>query len=280
MMCSYPIEFELDSTGAVTILRNLPDGLSFTGTGLSLNATIPPGSSVTFDFGDGTGLTSAASHTYTRPGRYEVLIRIASNGRLTEYRAVVVMSRNHSISLLPPCVAAPLIQASVAGDKVRLQPSLRVPSNELLTPIWQIDRLKPDSGSNPLTFTVERPEEDKPRRYVLRFTAIRSLTSRFYCQQRFVPTDPLPMKGLHLATNRTFDVEAEVETTTNLNDFGKHVFGVGLPATLSPTDQWTLDLPLELNPCLVSVSSNDAKQHDLGELADVFLALEYVVKEE
>lgn len=78
-------------------------------------------------------------------------------------------------------------------------------------------------------------------------------------------------------TNRTFDVTTGNETTGSLNAFGQHVFG-GVSA-LSPIDSWTLEFPLDDNPCLLSVSPGDSKQHDLGELSDVFLTLEYTVRE-
>lgn len=273
MMCSYPVEFEVNAAGTVTLLRELPR-LTFSTTGLVLSAVLnsPAGSTVTFDFGDGTGLhdSTALPHTYSRPGRYEVLARIAANDRLTEYRAAVVVSRLHTVP--PPCTALPVLQTSVVDGKIRLRPSLQVPSGETLAATWRIDSKEPDPGSDSLTFTLA------PGRYVLRLSAVRPLSARFYSQQRHVPTTPLAFDRLHLTTNRTFDVTTGNETTVNLNAFGQHVFGGGIP--LAPTDRWTLDLPLDANPCLVSVSSNDNKQHDLGELSDLFLALEYVVKEE
>jgi hypothetical protein len=85
------------------------------------------------------------------------------------------------------------------------------------------------------------------------------------------------MDGLHLATNRTFDATTGNETTATLNTFGQHVFG---GKTLSPIDRWTLELPLDQNPCLVSVSSIDTKQPDLSDLADTLLPMEYQVKDE
>ena len=71
---------------------------------------------------------------------------------------------------------------------------------------------------------------------------------RFYSQQRYCdPTPPpLTLKDLHLATNRTFDVEGN-ETTLSLNAFSQYVFGGDV--TLSPTDRWTFELPLDDNPC-------------------------------
>src|SRR5690606_20323528 len=120
-MCSYPIEFEVDGAGTVTLLR-APPAISFTTAGLALNATLsmPAGSTVTFDFGDETGLqdSTALPYTYARPGRYEVLVRIAADGRLTEYRADVVVSRDHAV--LPPCIALPVLQTAVSGGKVVL----------------------------------------------------------------------------------------------------------------------------------------------------------------
>lgn len=84
------------------------------------------------------------------------------------------------------------------------------------------------------------------------------------------------MKRLLLATNRTFDLETGDETTTNLNAFGQRVFGTRI---LAPTDRWTLELPMDDNPALVSVSSADVKQHDLSELSNAMLALEYEVRD-
>jgi len=257
------------------MLRELPR-VVLTTNGLVLSATLntPAGSSVTFDFGDGTGLADSATlpHTYAKPGRYDVRIRIVRNGRLTEYRAAVVVSRQHTV--LPPCIAIPRLQTTAAAGKFKLRPSFQPQPTESLSVTWRIDNQVPDEGSGAITFTLD------PGRYVLRFSAIRPLKARFYSQQRYTPTAPLPLKGLHLATNRKFDLTTGNETTVNLNAFGQHVFGPGPSITLSPIDRWTLELPLDDNPSVVSVSSTDVKQHDLGELSDAFLALEYKTKDE
>ncbi|MEJ7608477.1 MAG: hypothetical protein WKF37_19955 [Bryobacteraceae bacterium] len=79
-----------------------------------------------------------------------------------------------------------------------------------------------------------------------------------------------------MSSNRTFDLESGTETTTNLNGFGEHVF---LGDTLAPTDRWTFELPMDDNPCTVSVSSSDIRQQDLSEVADAVLALEYEVRD-
>jgi len=274
MMCSYPMEFEVSSAGRITLLREMPH-VTLTTSGLTLTAsvTVRDGIVGTFDYGDGTGLTNTLTHTYARPGRYEVLVRLVTQGRLlTEYHAIVVVSRQHAV--LPPCIVVPQLQATVADGKVKIRPTMVVPSGESLAVSWQIDGKLPDSGSGPVTFTVE------PGRHVLRFAAVRPLKARFHSQQRHAPTVAVAFDKLHLATNRTFDVATGNETTTNVNAFGRHVFGSGPSAALSPTDRWTLELPLDDNPSVVSVSSADTKQHDLGELADVFLALEYKVRDE
>jgi hypothetical protein len=272
LMCAYPVEFEVDASGNIQIMRALPL-FSLITNGLALNATLntPIGASVTFNFGDGTGLADSAAlpHTYNKPGRYEVLIRIVVNGRLTEYRAAVVVSREHAVQ--PPCIAIPTLQTAVTAGKIVLQPSIQPPPGESLSVTWLVDNRRPDTGSDPATFTLD------PGRYVLRFSAIRPLTGRFYSQQRYVPGIQLPLTALRLATNRTFDLATGVETTTNLNAFGQHVFGLG---ALSPTDRWTFELPLDDNLCAVSVSSTDMKQYDLSELSDAVLALEYEIRDE
>jgi hypothetical protein len=273
LMCSYPVEFTVDAAGEITLLRTLPR-FSLQTNGLELSVTfhpnMPAGATVTFDFGDGTGLldSTALPHTYARPGRYVVLVRIKNDGHLTEYRAAVVVSRQHAV--LPPCIACPIVHTTLVDGKVRLKIFLEDVPGETFSAIFRIDNVKPDAGSDPITFTVD------PGRYVLRFSAIRPLVARFYSQQRFDPTSTLEVTSLHLATNRTFDLETGDETTTNLNTFGQHVFGSD---TLAPTNRWTLELLMNDNASLVSVSSADAKQHDLSELSDAVLALEYVVQD-
>ena len=266
LACSYSMEFEVDAAGTHRFLQELPR-FSFTTNGLALNVTLntPAGSSVKFDFGDGTGLfdSTALPHTYERPGRYEVLLRITTGNRLTEYRAAVLVSRQHAVQ--PPCIAIPLLQTTVAGSRIEVKPSLE-PQSETLSVIWRIGTKRPDAGASPPTFTLD------PGRHVLRFTAMRPLNALFYSQQRLITT-PLNMPNMHLATNRTFDLDGN-ETTAGLNEFGQHVFGT---ETLSPADRWTLELPLDSNPTLASVSSADVRQYDVSELSDAVLALEYEV---
>jgi hypothetical protein len=279
VMCSYAVEFEVRPGGEVHPLTILPQ-VTMTTVGLRLEAQLdtPAGAVVTWDFGDGTGIQESSSlpHTYAKPGRYDVTMRIALNGRLTEYHAAVVVSRQHPV--LTPLVVVPIWQAPIESGKLKFRPSPQVPSGESPSVTWRIDGVVTDSDPGPVTFTLDIPSASEgPKRHVLRFVAVRELTGRFYSQQRYLPAVSLPLKGLHLATNRTFDPATDAETTASLNTFGQHVFG---PGTLSPTDRWTLELPFNVNPCAVSVSATDVQQYDLGELADAFLALEYQVRDE
>ena len=54
-----------------------------------------------------------------------------------------------------------------------------------------------------------------------------------------------------------------------------HVFD---SRTLSAIDRWSLELAVDDNRRLVSVSQADARIHQMDELSDSFLALEYAVR--
>jgi peptidoglycan hydrolase-like protein with peptidoglycan-binding domain len=278
LICSYAIEFEAASTGEIRMLAKLPN-MQLSISQLTLNAQIgtPSPGNITWDFGDGTGIfdSGAFPHTYAKPGRYEVTMRIVSAGRLVEYRAAVVVSRQHEV--VPPLIVVPRLRATFEGGKIKVMPSLQSPAGQSLSVKWRVDNLSPDNGSGPVTFSLDPPTAmEGSRRHTLRFTAVRQLKGRFYSQQRYATAAPLRLDGLHLATNRTFDSASGAETTTSPNPFAQHVFGT---ETLSPTDRWTFELPMEDNPCLMSVSPTDVKQYDLSELADAALSLEYEVRD-
>jgi hypothetical protein len=200
---------------------------------------------------------------YPRPGKYEVRVRIAALGRLTEYRAVVVVSEQHAVA--QPVIAHPQLVATVEAGGLRVVPSLFVPSGESLGVSWRLDRQRPDIGAAP-SFLIQ------PGRHVVEFTATRPLSARFFGEQRFDPNTQIQLDRIHVTRNRTFDPTSGAETTGGLNTFGQHVFG---GATLSPADRWTLDLPLDDNPGLVGVTGRDFRLYNLAEIADVVLALEY-----
>jgi Tc toxin complex TcA C-terminal TcB-binding domain len=193
---TYSVEFELDAAGQVRLLRALPR-IALSTSALTLSViTDLPGATISFDCGDGTGLVDSAQmpHVYARPGRYEVLVRIAVGGRLTEYRAAVVVSRDHAT--IPPCVAVPTFSTTLTGTSIDLIPTLDAPT-EPLTVIWRVDG-KPPAASG--AFALQ------PGRHVLQLLATRPLRARFYSQQRFEPSSSLTLDALRLATNRTFDV--------------------------------------------------------------------------
>jgi hypothetical protein len=110
------------------------------------------------------------------------------------------------------------------------------------------------------------------RSHVVRFSAMRNLSARFYGKQRYEPATPVVLSRGRAATNRTFVDGAE--TTTAANSFTTHVFA---NRVLSPADRWTLELPLEANLWLSSVSMSDVLELDGSELADAVLGLEYVI---
>jgi hypothetical protein len=264
LSCAFDVEFDVDAAGQVRLLQSLPRvALSTTGLTLFVVSSLPATDVLTFDCGDGSGLIGASQmpHAYARPGQYDVLVRIASNGRLTEYRAAVVVSRDHVVS--PPCLAIPVLTTTVSGTTISLHPAIET-SAEPLAVTWRLDGDSPEATSNP-SFTL------LPGRHTLSVIAVRPLKARFFSQQRYLPEVSLALDALQLATNRTFDITSGAETTVALNQLGQHVFSGG---PLSPFDRWTFELPLADNPWIVSVASNDVAQPNLSELADVFLTLE------
>jgi hypothetical protein len=282
LLCSYPVEFDVASSGQVTVVTALPrvtlmtDGLIF-----RAQTDFPQGTVATWDFGDGTDLTdnTGLPHTYSRPGRYEVTLRLAANGRLFEYRAAVAVSRTNT--LIAPLIVNPQLSGTVEDGKLKLRPSLDGPAGESLSVRWSVGNRPPDEDSNPATFTLDLPiPSEGTKRYVLQFVAVRPLKGRVYSRQRYAPEVSIPLTGLHLTTNRTFEVVSETETTANRNAFTLHLFGTGqAPLTLSPADRWTLELPISDNPATMSVSLNDVLQYDLSEFSDVLLVLEYGLRD-
>jgi hypothetical protein len=265
-LCAYAVDFEVDATGSVSLFGDLPQ-FSLNTTGLSLDATLalPAGAVASFDFGDGGGFLDSSSlpHTYAQPGRYEVTVRIGRSGRLTEYRAAVVVSR--SANFPAPCIALPVLDTAVSGGRVVLTPSLQVPSGETLRAMWQVERVAADVSPGGVSFSLA------PGRYRLQLKAFRPLVARFHGRQRHLPDVPLAVDLLHLATNREFDANGAALPTTP-NDFTQHVFGGG---EISPRDRWVLELRPDENPQFASVTRQDVPQFELEELSDVFLSLEY-----
>lgn len=267
LSCTYEALIDVDAAGGITALTHWPPQ-TITTNGLAVDATFDAANSadITLDFGDGTGLASPAAlpHTYSAPGRYEMTIRIADAQRLTEYRATVVVSAQHSVP--PPVVCRPQITTTVDASGIAVVPTASVAGNETLDVNWRLDGRAPDIvAAGQQGFWVQ------PGTHALRLVATRSLSGRFVSRQRFDPTAQLQIDQLHVSSNRTFD-DVGNETTAALNSLGQVVFGAG---SVSPVDDWELSLPLDINPCLATVSATDILRHDIREVADVVLVLEY-----
>jgi hypothetical protein len=232
-----------------------------------------------WDFGDGTPRQSDPSqppkdvkHEYLKPGKYTVTLRVVNGGRLSEFRADVVVSRSHSEHLRPPVTAFPTFKVIPGADPgfTRIECTLNTPATDPVVADWRIAKL-PSQKGNKVTFDLEEGN------YTLSFTAVRPLTACAYSKQRFDPNAGFIFNGLSLATNRRFDLDGNETTGTGTNPpanpFTTHLFSNG---ALSPADEWTIEIPLsDDNAFLRSVSATDVKQIDLSEIRDVILSLEY-----
>jgi hypothetical protein len=272
--CRYDVELAIAAAdGAVTVRTQLPE-LSLTPNGLTLSAayTGAAGAQVTWDFGDGSAIASGttAQHLYARPGRYEVLARIARGGRLSEYRAAVVVSESQTIT--PPLIAVPSIAVVNGGPgtgPVDLKVQLATAAADVAFDCV-VGQQRAVSSSGVVTIQ----KVPRGQRIVLTFQATRNLSAHLYGRQVFLPNDPVALSRMRATTNRTF--KGEQETTSQPNALTTHIFGANTPpAVLSAADRWTLELPLATNPCFLSVSSSDVTEFDGGELGDAVLSLEY-----
>jgi hypothetical protein len=241
---------------------------------LGVQAVVSSGADVSWDFGDGSGFTNGASqeHSYAKPGRYTVTLRVVRNGRLSQFNADVPVSRNHR--LIPPVTAFPSLtrdttSADIPSGHTRIVALALAADDDAVTAIW---RLGDQSGRKGKSASFDL----KPGRYTVHFTAIRTLKARMYGKQRYITGPLFDFSGLSLTTNRRFDLNGAditgVGSNPAANAFATHLFGSG---ALSPIDEWTVEFPLSDNPCLRSVGTTDAEQYGLAEIQDVVLALEY-----
>jgi hypothetical protein len=214
------------------------------------------------------GLTR--EHTFSRPGRHSVRLRVEDNGRLSELRGRLAVSRDHE--LVPPLTAVPVlavanVEGSGADLRVELTGSIDTPDGgPPITAMWRIGpALEVQRG------VTAKFEDLGPGKYTLTFTAMRALEARIYGHQRHNPETTFDISGLNITTNRTFDASG-TESTAESNALTKHLFDEG---TISPIDTWTLELSTEDNPFLRSVTQSDAEEIDVSEIADAILSLEY-----
>jgi hypothetical protein len=271
--CRYPVQLEV-SSGAVNVLTTLPQ-FTMTPTGLTLNCafTGPAGTELTWDFDDGTPLMQGADvqHVYARPGRYEVVTRLAKDGKLVEYRSAAVVSANHPI--VAPLIVTPTFSASaISPDGTVALTVSTLPGATDVSIDCSAGKVRAWADAGPITLNL------KPGSHVIDFLAMRNLSARFYSKQRYLPASPVSLHRERVSTNRTFDPSTGVSTTTSPNAFTMQLFENN-NVTISPVDRWTLELPLAENPWFTTVSTADVAEFDGSELNDAIVGLEFMVGE-
>jgi hypothetical protein len=270
--CRYPIQIQI-SSGVVKVLTVLPQ-FALTQNGLKLTCAFagPTDAQVTWDFGDNTALVQGltAQHSYMHPGRYTLLTRLSRKGELVEYRGAVVVSANQTV--VAPLTVAPTFSAgtvSATDGTVPLTVSLP-PGVTDISLDCTVGKARGFADSGPAILNL------KPGSYVLDFLAMRKLSARFYSRQRYLPITPVDLLRGRISANRTFDPATDANTTVSPNAFTTQIFGDGT-VTLSPVDQWTLELPIAENPWFTTVSASDVAEFDGSELDDAVISLEYPV---
>ena len=274
------VRLRITATGNLEVLSELPQ-VTFTlgGTAtplvLRVQATVPPGAEVSWEFGDGSARQSGASqqHIYEKPGRYTVSLRVVRHGRLSEFRGDVVVSRAHAERLSPPVTAFPMLTretgTGIPAGHTRVVATVNAPAADLVIAHWRVGDQRGLKGDR-VTFDLT------PGDYTIFFTAVRVLKARVYCTQRALNRPAFDVTGLRLASNRSFDLDGTETTGVGdnppANRVTTHLFAEG---ALSPVDTWTIELPLSDNACLRSVGVTDTELYDLAEIDDVMLALEY-----
>jgi hypothetical protein len=270
--CHYPIQIQVAS-GTVEVLTALPQ-FTLTLNSLTVEGTFtgPASTEVTWDFGDGTALTSGPSvqHTFARPGRYEIVTRLVKEQHLFEYRSAAVVSANNAV--VSPLIVAPVLSASAVGADGTVAVTITTPDLAEVSLDCSAGAVRGRANSGSLTLNLA------PGSYVLDFVATRKLSARFYSKQRYLPTETVELYRGRISTNRTFDLASGAENTTSPNAFSTLLFESG-NAVISPVDRWTLELPLADNPWFTSVSSSDIAEFDGGELADAILSLEFLSRQ-
>jgi hypothetical protein len=275
LRCSFPFVFRVTESGEIrSDIPQVTFDLSAPLT-LTARAVVPAGAKVSWDFGDGSGLQSGPTieHAYARPGSYGATLRVVHAGRLSEYKADVIVSRTSQ--LLPPLAVFPSLRrdtgaTDVPPGHVRVVASIAQPAGETLAARWSL-RNGPALKGESVSFDL------KPGEHTLLLSATRALRARVHGRQRFLPENVLVMSGLSFASNRRFD-EGGKETTgiapqPAANPLTSHLFA---PETeISPADVWVLEFSTADNPSLLSVSSSDTEQFAIGEVQDAILALEF-----
>jgi hypothetical protein len=266
--CRYPIQIQV-SSGSVDVLTFLPE-FTLSQNGLALDCSYGGPADVTWDFGDNSAvvLGPTAQHSYARPGRYTLVVRLSKDETLVEYRTAVVVSTNNAV--VAPLIVAPVLAAGAVSANGTVQLTISPPAGVADVSLeCSTGGMRGFADSGPAVLNV------KPGSYALDFLTTRKLSGRFYGKQRYLPTQTVNLYRGRASTNRTFDLDTVAETTASPNAFSVQLFDNG-NVVLSPVDRWTLELPLADNPWFMSVSPSDIAEFDGSELADAILSLEFL----
>ncbi len=271
------VKFRIEQNGELTINGEMPEiTIVFVGPmRVRATANTANGADLSWNFGDNSSWEPGASteHAYARPGRYELILRIVRNGRLTEYRGDVVISRAHADAILPPVCFAPRLRwisdGTVPAGLTRVVTDIGGSSTEALQYSWRLDA-RQAVKSQGATFDLA------PGRYTLRARAVRPLRARIHSHQCHRGDVILSMDSLSISTNRRFAVDG-AETTGSggnpeANALTSHIMQ---SLILSPADSWTCEFRLSDNPFLASVGPTDVLQLDFSQVSDAILSLEY-----
>lgn len=280
VMSQYQVQVRIATDGNMEILSEIPQ-VTFTLGGaanplsLTTQAILPAGAEISWEFGDGSARQTGADqqHSYAKPGRYTVSLQVVRNGRLSEFRGDVVVSRLHAEHLSPPVTAFPTLTRATGIDvpdgHTRVVGTVNATVDDPVIANWRVGDQRGMKG-NSATFDLKSGD------YTLFFVAVRMLKARVFSQQRHLPRQVFDFNGLSLASNRRFDLSGTETTGVGdnppANPVAAHLFAEG---ALSPVDEWTVEVPLADNACLRSVSAMDVEQYGLAEIQDVVLALEY-----
>lgn len=268
LSATYAVQFTVTAAGALQVQSEVPQfAFDIRRLQVTANATVTAGASVRWRFGDGTDWQAGAQaqHLYNRPGRYLVQVHVHKGVRLYEYTAELYVSRTRDLT--PPLAAYPALVAAAGAPAglVRVEARTQAPAGVNVASAWRFAAKQQVSSGQAVTLDLA------PGEYTLQFVAVRELNARVYSSQWYVPNAILPVAGLRLASNRSFDEGGTEVNQAGRNALANHLFG-GLP--LSPADGWTLEINSSDNPSLVSVTASDTPALDLG-LDDAILVLEY-----
>ena len=281
LMSQYQLQIRITNAGDLVTESEIPQ-VTFSSGGAPLALQVQAdlsggtaGAALSWDFGDGTDWQPGAAqqHVYAKPGKYTVTLRVVRNGRLSEFRGNVVVSRSHADGLVPPVTAFPAVQRqtgpNVPARHTRVVTEVHAQAADPVVCTWRIGEQSGVRGES-ATFDL------KPGNYILHLRAVRKLKAHVYNRQQYLPDPSLEFDGFSLASNRRFSNSGTEITGTGINPPANALTTHLLAGrTMSPVDDWTIELSRSGNPCLRSVAGTDNEQPDLAEISDVLIAIEY-----